>query len=277
MGKLSSTAVGPRSDVYGFGRTMCYALFQTPQPLMRHWRALPPRLAELLESCLEEDPRGRPADFAAVLEVLDRIAGVAPKAAAVPQGPPGSVEDRRQGLAVLGQAVTSCTRCAAIAKARKNAVPGAGPLSADLFFVGESPGAEEDRSGKPFVGASGQLFDQILTELGIRREQTFVTNALKCKPPGRKPEQAELTNCGEHLRREVELVRPKVIVCLGGVAARAVLNTTASMASLRGKVHDYHGTPVICTYHPAYLLRDPTPHNRQAVLEDLRLARKQVK
>jgi uracil-DNA glycosylase family 4 len=277
MGK-SQAPVGPHSDVYGFARTLCFALFQTPQPLMRHWRSLPPALAELLESCLEEDPKQRPADFAAVLGVLDRLGGA--PAPAVPSPTPvpavGGDESRRRELATLAGQVAGCTRCPALVRARRHAVFGAGPLSADLFFIGEAPGAEEDREGRPFIGASGQLLLQLLTEVGIDLNRVFLTNALKCRPPGRKGEAHELSNCREHLMREIEIVQPKVIVCLGAPASQTLLNTAEFIGKLRGRVQRFRNTPVVCTYHPAYLLRNATPQNRQALLSDLRLALRQV-
>jgi uracil-DNA glycosylase family 4 len=276
MGKLQGVGVGPPSDVYGFARTLCYALFQTPQPLMRHWRTLPPALAELLESCLEEDPKQRPSSFVGVLEVLDRIAGVSPSKPEPKPEPAGDADGRKRELAVLSSQVLACTRCPQLARARQHAVPGAGPMSADLFFIGEAPGAEEDRAGRPFIGPSGQLLLQLLAEVGADRNRVFLTNALKCRPPGRKAEPGELSNCREHLLREIEIVRPRVIVCLGAPASQTLLSTTDFIGRLRGRLHDFRGTPVVCTYHPAYLMRNQTPQNRQALLSDLRLALRQA-
>jgi len=273
MGKRPDS-VGPTADVYGFARTLCYALFQTPQPLMRHWRGLPSALAELLESCLEEDPKQRPAGFDDVLGVLDRLAGVQP---AAPSRPVETGGDRRQELSVLSSQVTGCTRCPALVRSRQHAVCGAGPLGANLFFVGEAPGQEEDRSGRPFIGASGQVVNQLLDEVGIDRTTVYITNALKCKPPGRKGEPVEFQNCRAHLLREIEIVGPRVIVCLGLPASQSLLNTTNSMASLRGRVMHFQNIPVVCTYHPAYLMRNPDERNRQAVLSDLRLAQRQIR
>ncbi len=308
MGKRPGS-VGPTADVYGFARTLCYALFQTPQPLLRHWRALPATLAELLESCLEEDPKQRPAGFADVLGVFDRLEGRqsapqsgtnSPRTAEIPTTQEASREtrtssaqptpaepapqetapsqggDRRRELNVLAGQVHSCTRCSALARARQNAVFGVGPLGADLFLIGEAPGFEEDRSGRPFLGASGILINQLLEEIGIDRSKVFLTNALKCKPPGRKGEPAELSNCRAHLVREIEIVQPRAIVCLGLPASQSLLNTASSMAALRGRMMKFQNFPVVCTYHPAYLLRNPDERNRKAVLSDLRLAHKQM-
>ncbi len=279
MGKLPGAPVGPHSDVYGFARTLCFALFQTPQPLPRHWRSLPPALAELLEACLEEDPKRRPADLAPVLEGLDRIAGVSTTTTvAVPiTEEAGPDEPRRRELAVLAAGVQGCTRCPTLARSRQNAVFGAGPLSPELFFIGEAPGVEEDREGKPFIGPSGQLLLRLLAQVGVDSDRVFLTNALKCRPPGRKGESRELNNCREHLLREIEVVAPRVIVCLGLPASQTLLNTMEPMGRLRGRVMRFRNIPVVCTYHPAYLLRNPVPQNQETVLSDLRLALRQVR
>jgi DNA polymerase len=281
MGKLSGVSVGPMSDVFGFARTCCYALFGTPQPLMRHWRSLPPDLAELLESCLEEKPDLRPQEFGRILSVLDRLAGAAapqPQPAAAVPAPlppvapaPGS-EARRQELTVLAQKVAGCTRCTSLVRSRTRTVYGVGPLDAEICFLGEAPGADEDRSGQPFVGAGGQLLNSLLREVNLERSSVYITNLIKCRPPGnRKPEPAEAQNCREHLLRELETVRPRSIVCLGASAAQGLLGTTEHIGRLRGRLHDYRGLPVLCTYHPAFLLPGRSPEKRSDVIADLRL------
>jgi uracil-DNA glycosylase family 4 len=281
MGKLPGVSVGPTSDIFGFGRTCCYALFQTPQPLMRHWRSLPADLAELLEACLEEKPEQRPQELGHVLAVLDRLGSAAapatppvaaPAPAVAPAAPPGVNEGRRQELAVLAKQVASCTRCPVLTRSRQRTVYGVGPLDPDLCFVGEAPGADEDRTGQPFVGAGGQVFNQLLAELGIDRSSVYITNLIKCRPPGnRKPEPAEVQNCREHLLRELEVVRPRSIVCLGGSAAQGLLGTAEHIGKLRGRIHDYRGLPVLCTYHPAFLLPGRSPEKKSEVIADLRL------
>jgi DNA polymerase len=278
MGKLPGVAVGPSSDVYGFARTCCYALFQTPQPLPRHWRSVPPDLAELLETCLEERPEQRPQDFGAVLA---RLAPAAAPPRPAPQAPAPRVEapaegdpalaPRRQELALLAQQVSGCTRCASLCRTRTQTVFGAGPLNADVLFVGEAPGAEEDRNGQPFLGPSGQLFNELLAEVGLERARTYITNLLKCYPGGRKASPAEIGNCREYLARQIELVRPRSIVALGTPAAQGLLGTAESIGRLRGRLHDYRGIPVLCTYHPAYLLPGRSPSSRRDVINDLRL------
>jgi uracil-DNA glycosylase family 4 len=287
MGKLPGTAVSPASDVYGFGRTCCYALFQTPQPLLRHWRSVPGELAELLESCLEERPEQRPQDFAAVLSRLEALAGPRAPAAALPApvvAPPPVVlpaptdpedEDtarRRQELTVLAQEVSGCTRCDQLCRTRTRTVFGAGPLGAELFFIGEAPGADEDRVGEPFQGAAGQVFNRLLTEVRLPRERTYITNMLKCHPPSnRKPSLSESGNCRDYLVRQIELVKPKAIVLLGASAAQGLLGTSESVGRLRGRLHDFRGTLVLVTYHPAYLLPGRSPERFRDVVQDLEM------
>jgi DNA polymerase len=145
-------------------------------------------------------------------------------------------------------------------------------MEPDLFFVGEAPGADEDRTGKPFVGQGGQLFNRLLTEMGIDRSTVYITNLLKCRTPNnRKPEPGEIQNCREHLIRELELVRPRAIVCLGTSAAQGLLGTTEFIGRLRGRLHDYRGIPVVCTYHPAYLLPGRSPEKKSDVIADINL------
>jgi DNA polymerase len=280
MGKLSGASVGPYSDVFGFARTCCYALFGTPQPLMRHWRSLPHEFAELLESCLEEKPEQRPQEFNQVLGVLARLGSPAasPVAVASPVSTPtvrpvsADADSQRRELTVLSQQVSGCTRCSALARSRTQAVFGSGPMNPEIFFVGEFPGADEDRTGQPFVGSGGQMFNRLLTEIGFDRSTVYVTNLIKCRPPGnRKPEAHEIQNCREHLLRQIEVVRPRSIVCLGTAAAQGLLGTTEFIGRLRGRLHDFRGVPVLCTYHPAFLLPGRSPEKKSDVIADLRL------
>lgn len=279
MGRLPGSGVGPPADVYGFARTCCAALFGTPQPLMRHWRSVPADLAELLESCLEEQPSNRPQGFADVLTVLDRLGGVAPPASvptppvpAAPLPPATDGDDRRRSLELVAQGVASCTRCPPLARARTQTVFGDGTVGAEICFVGEAPGADEDRTGKPFVGAAGRVLAELLSGLGLARSQVYITNLLKCRTPGnRKPEAVEMRNCREHLLRELDLVKPRSIVCLGASAAQGLLGTAEPIGRLRGRLHDFRGIPVLCTFHPAFLLPGRAPEKRSDVLADLRL------
>ena len=153
--------------------------------------------------------------------------------------------------------VASCTDCPLHAK-RNRTVFGVGDENADWLFVGEGPGAEEDAQGEPFVGQAGRLLDSMLAAIKLKRgANVYIANILKCRPPGnRNPEPQEALQCEPYLHRQIDLIRPKLIIALGKVAAANLLATDASVASMRGKVHRYRGTPLIVTYHPAYLLRN---------------------
>ena len=156
----------------------------------------------------------------------------------------------------LKQAVASCVACPLHAK-RNKAVFGVGDENADWLFVGEGPGADEDAQGEPFVGQAGKLLDSMLAAIRLQRgRNVYIANVVKCRPPGnRNPGPGEAAACEPYLHRQIDLIRPKLIVALGKVAAANLLASDASVASMRGKVHDYRGTPLIVTYHPAYLLR----------------------
>ena len=174
--------------------------------------------------------------------------------------PAASVEESvgQQGSWIeLKQAVPACTACGLHAT-RTQTVLGVGDEKADWLLVGEAPGAEEDRLGEPFVGQAGRLLDNMLAAIGLRRgENVYICNVLKCRPPGnRNPEPDEVARCTPFLLRQIELIEPRLIVAMGRFAAQTLLNTDASIASLRGRVHRYAGRPLIVTYHPAYLLRN---------------------
>ncbi|GBG15507.1 DNA polymerase bacteriophage-type [Novimethylophilus kurashikiensis] len=172
----------------------------------------------------------------------------------------------------LKQAVAACEACS-LASTRTQTVFGVGDEHAEWLFVGEAPGAEEDKRGEPFVGAAGQLLDNMLGAIQLKRgENVYIANVLKCRPPqNRDPQGEEVVKCDPFLKRQVELIKPKLIVALGRFAAQSVLATEQSIGALRGKLHDYHGVPVIVTYHPAYLLRN-LPDKAKA-WEDLCFAR----
>jgi uracil-DNA glycosylase family 4 len=157
----------------------------------------------------------------------------------------------------LKASASMCTACA-LYKTRKRAVLGVGDEKAEWLFVGEGPGAEEDEIGEPFVGQAGKLLDNMLAAIALKRgNNTYIANVVKCRPPGnRTPELAEAHACEPYLTRQIELIRPRLIVALGKVAAQNLLGLEATLASLRGRVHQYRGTPLIVTYHPAYLLRN---------------------
>lgn len=164
--------------------------------------------------------------------------------------------DRVAQLSVIQAEVASCTRCPQLCEYRTNTVFGAGDPSSRLVFVGEGPGEQEDREGEPFVGAAGQLLNKILSACGLKREQVYILNTVKCRPPqNRNPKPDELSNCWSYGQRQLDILQPEFICCLGSVAAKTVLNTNLSVGKLRKKFHRYRGSKVLVTYHPAYLLR----------------------
>jgi DNA polymerase len=161
-------------------------------------------------------------------------------------------------LASLQQEVAPCTRCSELAATRTQTVFGVGNPQARLCFMGEAPGADEDRLGEPFVGRGGQLLNKIIEACRLKREDVYILNMLKCRPPGnRNPLPDELANCRPFLERQLELIRPEYICCLGAVASQNLLGVTTPIGKLRGKLHAYRGAKVVCTFHPAYLLRNP--------------------
>jgi DNA polymerase len=173
-------------------------------------------------------------------------------------------------LEVLAQEVAACTRCDVLARCRTQTVFGVGNPQARLCFLGEAPGRDEDEQGEPFVGRAGQLLNKIIEACRMRREDVYICNILKCRPPdNRNPEPSEAANCRRFLERQLELVAPEFICCLGAVAAQNLLGTAQSIGKLRGKIHAYRGAKVICTYHPAYLLRNPGA--KKDTWEDMKL------
>jgi uracil-DNA glycosylase len=178
-------------------------------------------------------------------------------------------------LEVLQQEVAGCTRCGELASTRTQTVFGVGNPKARLCFLGEAPGADEDRLGEPFVGRAGQLLNKILEACSLRREDVYILNVIKCRPPGnRNPAPDEAQNCRRFLDRQLELIKPEFICCLGSVAAQNLLGTTESIGRLRGNVHDYGGIHVVCTYHPAYLLRNPSA--KKQTWDDMKLLMREM-
>jgi DNA polymerase len=176
------------------------------------------------------------------------------------------------GWEALAERVSGCTACA-LAQGRTRTVFGVGSPTSRWMLVGEAPGAEEDRQGLPFVGRAGQLLTAMLRALGLRREDVYIANILKCRPPNnRDPRPEEVTACEGYLHRQIELVSPGIILALGRIAAQNLLKLEAPLKALRGKRHAFGpaGTPVVVTYHPAYLLRNPTDKRR--AWEDLQFA-----
>lgn len=172
----------------------------------------------------------------------------------------------------LRSAVAGCTRCS-LCESRTQTVFGVGDTDADWMIIGEAPGAEEDRRGEPFVGRAGKLLDEMLRAVGQGRDVAFIANILKCRPPNnRDPRPEESTACRQYLDRQIELVRPKIILAVGRIAAQLLLDTDAPVGRLRGTVHRLDATPLVVTYHPAYLLRSPA--QKRKAWDDLCLARR---
>jgi DNA polymerase len=177
-----------------------------------------------------------------------------------------------RSLDEIAEKVRKCRRCP-LYETATNAVPGEGDPHAQLVCVGEAPGAKEDETGRPFVGQAGQLLTKILAAIDMTREQVFICNVLKHRPPGnRNPQPEEVEACSPYLIRQLELIKPKVIVAFGTFAAQTLLQTKTPLGQLRGLVHRYHGIPLIVTYHPAALLRNPAW--KRPTWEDVKLARR---
>jgi len=171
---------------------------------------------------------------------------------------PGDHEQRRMALQQLAERVAQCTRCPPLAATRTQTVFGVGPIGAELCFVGEAPGADEDRLGEPFVGAAGQLLNRILAACGLKREEVYICNILRCRPPGnRTPTAEEAAHCREYLEETLRLVQPKFLCALGGTATKYLLGIDTGITKLRGRWLEYRGIPVLATFHPSYLLRNP--------------------
>ena len=195
----------------------------------------------------------------------------------VRDAPPKSAPDVEDcaTLKELTVLIDGCDRCA-LAKRRKKIVFGAGHAFATVLFIGEAPGADEDKSGQPFVGRSGSLLDRLIFALGLERQEVFITNVVKCRPPGnRNPEQVEVAACSAFLDRQIELIKPSVIVSLGKPAANRLLGTAKSMGSMRGRWTRYRGIPLMPLYHPAYLLR--TPIGKRETWTDIKAIRTKLK
>ena len=178
--------------------------------------------------------------------------------------------DRVQALRILRDEVVNCTRCAELATRRTQTVFGEGPANARLCFFGEAPGADEDASGIPFVGRAGQLLTKIIEACTFSRDDVYILNVLKCRPPGnRQPLPDEVANCRSYFERQLAIIQPEFICCLGTSAAHALLQTTESIGKLRKKWFDHGTARVICTYHPSYLLRNPAA--KRDVWDDMKV------
>jgi uracil-DNA glycosylase family 4 len=187
-----------------------------------------------------------------------------------------SAEAKASAFADLRRRVMPCTKCAHLAAARKNVVFGVGDINAQLMFVGEAPGADEDEQGEPFVGMAGQLLTKIIQTMSLSRSRVYIANILKCRPdtPGqasgnRKPTAEEMHTCIPYLQEQIDLIGPRVIVALGGTAVEGLLGKTIGITRLRGQWRVYRGIPLMPTYHPAYLLRNQALSEKRRVWEDM--------
>jgi uracil-DNA glycosylase family 4 len=184
--------------------------------------------------------------------------------------------DKAAAFATLRERALACVKCPHLASSRKNVVFGVGSIDAQLMFVGEAPGADEDEQGEPFVGKAGQLLTKIIQATGLSRADVYIANILKCRPdtPGqsagnRKPTSDEMATCIPYLHEQIDLIRPKVIVALGATAVEGLLGKTVGITKLRGHWQTYRGTPLMPTYHPAYLLRNQAMSEKRRVWEDM--------
>jgi DNA polymerase len=238
--------------------------------------------AELGVDGVSRDPawRSRPADFSPAA-VPGTVPGTVPAAvpgtsSALASGPEGTVPlyaNAAEALVAVRTDIGDCTRCKLHTQGRKQIVFGVGNPNADLMFVGEAPGGDEDVQGIPFVGRAGQLLTKIIEAIDLKRDEVYIANVIKCRPPGnRNPEQDEVETCEPFLFRQIDIIQPKVIVALGTFAARALLRTLDPISRLRGRVFDYRGAKLIPTFHPAYLLRNPA--SKREVWEDMKLVRR---
>jgi uracil-DNA glycosylase len=218
-------------------------------------RQLRTQLELLQAGGVEFVPRGEPLTFAAPR--VPEPAGAESLFAEPEPVVPDSPDTRRRELTVLAQQIEPCSRCPELFSTRTQTVFGVGPIDPEICFVGEAPGADEDARGEPFVGRAGQLLDKIIAACGFKRNEVYICNTIKCRPPmNRTPSPTERDNCRDYFEQQIALVKPRYIVCLGATAAQNVLGTALGIGRLRGSMHTYKNIPVLCTFHPAYLLRD---------------------
>jgi DNA polymerase len=210
----------------------------------------------------------RPAPSKTLFAAPDQTTVAPPTAAPAPSLL--TREERVQRLTVLTETVRGCTRCTELATTRTNTVFGVGNPQARILFIGEAPGADEDAQGEPFVGKAGQLLNQIIGACRLKREEIYICNVLKCRPPGnRTPLPDECANCREHLDGQLATIDPEYIVCWGAVAAQNLLSTEVAIGKLRKRFHQHGRAKVLCTYHPSYLLRNPAA--KKDVWDDMKL------
>lgn len=227
--------------------------------------------------CATAQPAARPAPVAPPEAPLKTSLPAVPAIAVAPASVPAlSAEAKATAFADLRSRVMACIKCAHLASTRKHVVFGVGNMDAELMFIGEAPGADEDQQGEPFVGKAGQLLTRIIQTMGLTRDSVYIANILKCRPdtPGqsagnRKPTSEEMQTCIPYLHEQIDLIRPRVIVALGTTAVEGLLGKTVGITRLRGNWQTYRGTPLMPTYHPAYLLRNQSMSEKRRVWEDM--------
>lgn len=214
----------------------------------------------------------KPSEPRSIAEVLEYLLDLGYEHLYTPQAVPDG--DSAERLAALAERASTCTLCR-LSEGRKSVVFGTGDPNADLMFIGEGPGAEEDRQGLPFVGPAGELLNKIIAAVGMRREQVYIANIVKCRPPqNRDPEADEAAACRPYLEAQIEAVQPRVIVALGRIAAHSLLGVSGPLSRLRGQWFQVQGVPTRVTYHPAALLRSAT--YKRPTWEDMQIVRDRV-
>jgi uracil-DNA glycosylase family 4 len=222
---------------------------------------------------MREEAAHRPCASRRALKVLDDVSPV--RTGEIIEGH-ASKTDKAGELGAIQNRVAACLKCPHLASSRTQTVFGVGNPDAEIMFVGEAPGADEDAQGEPFVGRAGQLLTKIIRAMGFAREDVYIANILKCRPDmpagsfgNRAPTPVEMQTCRPFLLEQVEIIAPKVIVALGAVAVEGLLGARGTMRELRGRWNSFNGTPLMITYHPAYLLRNQSPSEKRKVWEDM--------
>lgn len=235
--------------------------------------AMPPKPSSARRTSASS-PSKPPSKSPSLFEKPDAAGAARPAAAsAAPVDLPD--DQRRISLDVIDREVRGCTRCPELVANRTKTVFGVGNIRPRLVFFGEAPGADEDQQGEPFVGRAGQLLDKIIEACTLRREDVYILNVLKCRPPGnRAPLEEETENCRGFFERQLAILRPEFIVCLGASAVKGLLHSAFSIGKMRGRFYDYKGARVVVTYHPAYLLRNPNA--KKEVWEDMKMLMREM-
>ena len=240
-------------------------------------RDAPPGRLEKVSPHKSDEPAARPYQKTTSAPAAEQTTLLAlPGETVASQDPPLDPQAKAVAFAALRERALACVKCAHLASSRKNVVFGVGNIDAQIMFIGEAPGADEDEQGEPFVGKAGQLLTKIIQATGLKRADVYIANILKCRPdtPGqtagnRKPTSDEMATCIPYLHEQIDLIRPKVIVALGATAVEGLLGKTIGITKLRGTWKTYRGTPLMPTYHPAYLLRNQAMSEKRKVWEDM--------